>query len=653
MIPRRPTERSMNLTQAVEKPKEQQVMEELDEQLQGSSFKSKDIISKIICVLAVALGAFHLYTSQFGTMFGIKQRAVHLTVVLVIAFLMRAKKKSKALNILFAFLSFAAGTYIFIAEQELSLRIGVVYPIDIVFCVIMIAMLLIATKHLLGWPLPIIASVCLLYIAVGKYLPAPLNHRGYSLSRVTSYMFLQSDGIWGSPIATSATIIAIFILFGAFLKHSGATTFFTNLSLGAFGHIRGGPAKVAIVASCLFGSISGSAVANVAGTGCFTIPLMKKTGYEAHFAGAVEAVASSGGQFMPPVMGAAAFMIAEMTGTPYIQIAGAALIPAILYYLALFIQVDLEAVRVGLVGIPKEELPNPKEVFKKGWYLLLPLIMLLFLLIVVKWSALKAGFWSIVAIILISMVNKETRIDFKKFLKALEEGALGMLEVACACGIAGIVVGTFGLTGLGLKFSNFLVALSGGHLPVLLVLTMIASLILGMGMATLPAYLILAVLVAPALSQMGVSLLAAHLFIFYFGIISAITPPVAVASYTAAGIAQCSPNKVGFTAWRLGLSAFLLPYMFVFGPPLIMQGTVSEIILAAISSIIGITALSMALAGICLGKKINFFQRVLLFFASLLLVYPGLVTDLCGFAIILVTLSKQIIERIHVKKKAA
>lgn len=628
-----------------EKPKEQQVMEELDSQLKDVSWGKRDILSKIITVLAISLGIFQLYTAQFGTLTGIKQRAVHLTVVLVLAFLIRARKKNKILNIGFAALSAFAGGYIFIVERELSLRVGVVYKIDVVFGVIMIAMLLVATKYLLGWALPIIASICLLYIAIGKYLPSPLNHRGYSLSRVIGYMFLQSDGIWGSPIATSATVIAIFILFGAFLKHSGATTFITELSLGCFGHVRGGPAKVAIAASCLFGSISGSAVANVAGTGCFTIPLMKKSGYESHFAGAVEAVASSGGQFMPPVMGTAAFMIAEMTGIPYIRIAGAALLPAVLYYLALYIQVDLESVRIGLHGIDKKDLPNAKEVFKRGWYLIFPLLVLLFLLIVVKWSAVKAGFWSIIATIAISSVKKETRMTPKKLLKALEEGALGLLEVASACGIAGIVVGTFGLTGLGLKFSNFLVALSGGHLPVLLVLTMLASLILGMGMATLPAYLILAVLVAPALSKMGVGLLAAHLFIFYFGIISAITPPVAVASYTAAGIAECSPSKVGFIAWRLGLSAFLLPYMFVYGPALLMQGTIGEVVLAAITSIIGIAALSMGLEGIGIEKHLNCVQRILLILAAILLVYPGIVTDLLGLGAVVALVGKQALSK--------
>ena len=628
-----------------EKPKEQQVMEELDSQLKDVSWGKRDILSKIITVLAISLGIFQLYTAQFGTLTGIKQRAVHLTVVLVLAFLIRARKKNKILNIGFAALSAFAGGYIFIVERELSLRVGVVYKIDVVFGVIMIAMLLVATKYLLGWALPIIASICLLYIAIGKYLPSPLNHRGYSLSRVIGYMFLQSDGIWGSPIATSATVIAIFILFGAFLKHSGATTFITELSLGCFGHVRGGPAKVAIAASCLFGSISGSAVANVAGTGCFTIPLMKKSGYESHFAGAVEAVASSGGQFMPPVMGTAAFMIAEMTGIPYIRIAGAALLPAVLYYLALYIQVDLEAVRIGLHGIDKKDLPNAKEVFKRGWYLLLPLLILLFLLIVVKWSTVKAGFWSIIATIAISSVKKETRMTPKKLLKALEEGALGLLEVASACGIAGIVVGTFGLTGLGLKFSNFLVALSGGHLPALLMLTMLASLILGMGMATLPAYLILAVLVAPALSKMGVGLLAAHLFIFYFGIISAITPPVAVASYTAAGIAECSPSKVGFIAWRLGLSAFLLPYMFVYGPALLMQGTIGEVVLAAITSIIGIAALSMGLEGIGIEKHLNSVQRILLILAAILLVYPGIVTDLLGLGAVVALVGKQALSK--------
>lgn len=613
-----------------------EVPRDLDEEMTSRADHLDGFWRQLVRVVAVLLGGFHLYTAAFGGLPGLRQRSVHLTLVLALVFFLTGARKGadargriRLLDFLLGCLALVAGGYMVAIDSELALRVGVVKTPDVVFGTVTILLLLIGTKRLLGWPLVVITATALLYAFFGSYLGPSIGHRGYSLERIIGHLYLTTEGIFGTALAASATVIAIFILFGAFLKVSGGADFITTLASAAFGHVRGGPAKVAVAASGLFGTLSGSAVANVAATGAVTIPLMMRIGYRPPFAAAVEATASAGGQLMPPVMGAAAFMIAEFLGRPYLDVVVAALIPAVLYYFAVFMQVHLEAMRLNLVGLSRDQLPKLGETLRSGWYLLLPIVVLVYLMSVLQWSPIKSGFWSIVATLVVSAFNPRTRVSVVRFLRALEEGAYGLLEVALACGLAGIVIGVFSLTGLGLKFSGFLVDLSGGNLHLLLLLTMLASLILGMGMATLPTYLVLAVLVAPALANLGVEPLAAHLFIFYFGIISAITPPVAVAAYAGAAIARTNPLETGMIATRLGLAGFLLPYVFVYHPALLMKGSPGFVAVATLSAVFGIVALAMGLSG----YGVAWWERTILFVSALLLIVPGVATDLVGLAL--------------------
>lgn len=609
--------------------------------------KAYKTFATIFCIVAAALAIFQLYTAQFGILTGVRQRAVHLTFVLVLTFLIKPFKHSEGIrtslppwyDLICVALALASGSYVVYMDKLLSLQQGLVNTSDIIWGIVMIVLIIDATRRLMGWALPLLAIAVLLYAGFGDYFPAIIAHRGYSLRRIISFLFLGTEGIFGTALNMSSTVIAIFIVFGAFLKHSGTGNFINDISISIFGRVRGGPAKVAVVASTLFGSISGSAVANVVGTGSFTIPLMKRIGYQPAFAGAVEAVASSGGQIMPPVMGAAAFVISDVLGIPYAKLCLAALIPALLYYFAVFVQVDMRAVKLGLKSLPKEKLGDAKTILKNGWYLFLPLVLLIILLS--KWSPTKVGFWVIICSVVLSYVRKETRMTPKKIYEALVDSGKGMMEVCCACAVSGILIGVFSLTGLGMKFSNVLIQLSGGNLLALLVLTMIACMILGMGLSTLPVYLILEVLVAPALTKMGIEPLAAHLFIFYFGIVAAITPPVAIAAYAGASIAKADPMEVGFIAVRLGSAAFILPYMFVFGPELLLIGSTSAIVRVLITSIIGIVCLASACEGYMYhAGHLAKWERIIMFAAALLLIDTHVITDIIGVVCIVVIILK-------------
>ena len=441
---------------------------------------------------------------------------------------------------------------------------------------------------------------------------------------------MELSGIYGQVAGISATYIFLFVLFGAFLENSGAGKFFIDLSTATVGKFSGGSAKVTTVSSCLFGMVSGSAVANVMTVGPLTIPMMEQSGYSKRFSGAITSVAGTGGQFMPPIMGAAAFIIAETLGIPYMNVAKAAFIPGVLYYLAIIFIIDLRSSKLHMKGL--DEVPDWKVVLKKDFYLSIPVLLLVYFLAVIRWSPIKSGFWAIVAMIAVSWLRKDTRMGPKKILQAFEAGAYGSLDVAIVCALAGIMIGMLSVTGLGLKFSNLLLALSGGKLPVLLALTMVAALILGMGMTTTSVYIILSVLVAPALIKMNVTPLAAHLFVFYFGILSAITPPIATASYAAASVAKDDPMKLGWVAWKIGLSGYILPFMFISSPELLMEGSWPAIILATISGAIGIFALSVAIEGYYRGE-VNVILRVLLLAAAFCLLYSGLITDFVGYGL--------------------
>jgi TRAP transporter 4TM/12TM fusion protein len=590
--------------------------------------------------VAVSMSLFHLYTAGYMVFTAMVQRSIHLAFALVLIFFFypvgprSSGKKIPFLDWALILLSLLSCFYITINWEALSEAVRIAEPtrVDMILGIIATLLVLEATRRTAGIALPLVAIAFILYGFVGPYMPGILNHPGIPLNQFIGMNYLFSEGIFGVPLGVSATFVIVFIIFGGFLEESGGGRFFIDLACALFGAVRGGPAKIAIFSSGFFGTISGSAVANVVGTGTFTIPMMKRIGYRPHFAGAVEAVASTGGLIMPPVMGAAAFVMAEILGVSYVSVCVAAALPAVLYYFSLFLFIDLEAARTGLRGISREEKPVLKQVFRDGGHLLFPPLLLVYLLAFIQWSPMKAGFYAIAATIACSMLRKNTRLDGRKLAAALRKGATGALQVAAVCACAGIVVSIVSITGLGLTFSSVLIQASQGNLFLLLVLTMIASLILGMGLPATPCYIILAVLAAPAIVEMKISPIAAHLFVFYFGCISAITPPVAVAAYAGAAIAAADPMRTGYTAWRLGLTAFIVPYMFIYGPPLIMAGTVREVIQASATALIGVAFLAGSIQGFVLTRLVPL-ERIFLFTAALLLIKPGWMTDLAGMGI--------------------
>jgi TRAP transporter 4TM/12TM fusion protein len=600
----------------------------------------KGIIAKFVTFTAIAMSLFHLYTAGFGSLLTMKQRATHLLFVLVLGFLMYpvTKKSRKDRIAFFDWFLAAAGvivtSYILFNYETLVRRGGMPTSLDMVLGIITIVLVLEITRRSIGPELPIIAIVFIAYTFLGKYIPGILGHRGYSYARVINQLYMTTEGIFGTPLGVSATFVFMFILFGSFLEITGVGQFFIDVAFAAAGHKKGGPAKAAVLASGFMGSISGSSIANTVTTGAFTIPLMKKVGYHPNFAGAVEAAASTGGQILPPVMGAAAFIMSEFTNIPYIKIIASAFIPALLYYLGVMIMVHLQASKRGLMGIPKEELPEFKGTFLRGFHLLLPLIGVLLFLI--RYSPLRAAFLSILVALGACMLRKHTRIKAGAVLHALEDGAKKAIGVAAACACAGIIVGVVTLTGLGLTFANLIISLAGGLLLPTLFLTMIASIILGMGLPTTAKYIVLATMAAPALVQLGVPLIAAHLFILYFGVIADVTPPVALAAYAGAGIAGGDSFKTGVQALKLASAGFLIPFIFAMSPELLLINvTVIQAIVAVVTACVGIVAFASAVQGYFLSPT-KIYERVLFLAAALMLIIPNVMMDFAGVVILLI-----------------
>jgi len=601
----------------------------------------------LIASLGIAMSLFHLYTAEFGLLTAMKQRGIHLLFGFFLVFLrfpLRAKDKSGRTASLVADwvligLSLIVILNLILGFEEFMMRGGEPTELDIWLGFLLVLLIVEATRRALGLALPIITLIFIIYAFFGNYIPGTWGHRGIDFSSFSAYQYLTTEGIFGVPLGVSANYIFIFILFGAFLVGSGTGEFFMDFANGLAGHLRGGPAKVAVLSSAVFGTISGSAVANVVGTGSFTIPLMKRIGYRPYFAGAVEAVASTGGQIMPPVMGAAAFIMADMLGISYLSVCIAAIIPAILYYWSLLWMVHLEAVKLGLTGIPKEELPQLRVVLKSRGFLILPAIILVVIL-TLGYSPMKAGFWSIASVVALSYLQKETRVNFSRFFQILQKGALGSLEVVMACACAGIVIGIVTQTGLGLKLSGLIIDASGGILILTLIFIMIVSLILGMGLTTSAAYILTVILGGPALVKLGVPALAAHMFVFYYACLSTITPPVALAAYAGAGIAQANPFRVGFEAMRLAAVAYFVPYLFIYAPVLLFQGNPGEILWASVTAALGCVSLGGGLQGFLL-KPTKLLERALLIFSGFLLIKPGWITDALGLALLTVVLITQ------------
>lgn len=621
-----------------------------------SDYKAREIL---IAAVAFLFALFHLYTAITGSLMAIYQRGVHYMFAATLLFLtVPTKTKSKVVNIVldcvFLLCAILPILYLLFNEKWLINRFFYIEEFtwyQYLFCAMMIIAILESTRRKLGKALPIIACVAMFYMLFGKYLPGALGNGGFSTIAFVDTLYTTTEGVFGSALGASSTYVILFIIFGAFLEASGVGDYFINVAMLLTRRSKGGPAKAAVISSALFGSISGSAIANVATTGQITIPIMKKAGYDSDYSGAVEAVASTGGQIMPPVMGAVAFIMAEYTGIPYVQILKAAIVPALLYYTAVFLMVHLEAERLGLEPISTNALTKEeKSILIKGSYLFTPLVVLVGGL-VLGYSATYSCLFSMVAVIIVSMFKKETRITPKKFVQCLINGAKGSVGVALACACSGIVVGIINYTGVGTRLSSALVALSGNNLILALILTAVSCLVLGMGLPSVPAYIVVATLLVPSLVKMGVSLMGAHLFAFYYSSIANITPPVALAAYTAAGLSGGSPMRTGYKAFMLGVAAYIVPFMFAINPALLLDTSVGIlfIIQSVITAFIGIMCLSASVEGQFKGK-LKVYERVFLLLSSLLMVYAGTITDIIGLALALVVAIPRIIREKKVKE---
>ncbi|MBO0585975.1 TRAP transporter permease [Sporosarcina sp. E16_8] len=617
------------------------------------------IFKKIVFFGLLAFSIFQLYTA-IGTPFtAYIQRSIHLGFALSLIFILfPAKKKIKSernkvpfYDMILALLAIGVGLYWPLLIGDLVLRVGRVSTLDIVVGVLAILLTMEAARRAVGMPITIISAVFLVYAFFGPYFPGFLAHRGQDLKSVVQLMFFTTDGILGTPISVSSTFIFVFLLFGAFLVKTGVGAYFNDLAVVLAGRLVGGPAKVAIFSSALQGTISGSSVANVVGSGSYTIPMMKKLGYKKEFAGGVEAAASTGGQIMPPIMGAAAFLMVEFIGgVTYWQIAKAAAIPALLYFTGVWIMTHFEAKRVGLKGMTEDQIPDRKKTLKKI-YLLLPIIgIIVFLLIGIP--TMKAALLGIVLTIIVSSFDKSTRLGFKDMIDALVDGARTALGVAAATACAGIIVGVVVKTGLGLSLATGLISAAGGNVFLTLFFTMIAAIVLGMGSPTTANYVITSTIAAPAiitllmLDNPGATVpivvaVSAHLFVFYFGIIADITPPVALAAFAAAGISGGDPIKTGVTSAKLAIAAFIIPYMFVFNPAMLMMGApVTEILWVVFTAIIGMIAIGAGMIGFWY-RKCNWIERLFALATGMLLIFPETITDIIGIVLFVVMVALQ------------
>lgn len=620
----------------------------------------------ITVIISVAFVLFQLYATLSGKIPAQILRASHLAFVQALAFLLFPALKHLPRNtlplhdVLLAIVGAACWIYIVINFQQLVRRAGAYTPLDITVGAIGILVLIESCRRIVGLPILIIAVAFICYAFAGPYLPGFLNHRGYSFQRVVSHLFFNTEGIMGTPIGACSTFIFLFILFGALLESTGIGQFFIDMCNAIAGGASGGPAKVAVLSSALLGTVSGSSVSNTVGSGSFTIPMMKKLGYKGEFAGAVEAAASTGGQLMPPIMGAAAFLMAESLGMPYITIVKAAIIPALLYFTGIFITVHLEAKKLGLKGMPKNELPKFLPLFLRKGYMVLPLLVIIVFLCMGR-TAVYAALMGIVSALLIGIVSsfvdmaqgKKPSFTMNEVVNIMCAAARNIISVAIACAMAGIIIGIVTLTGIGLKFGAGLISISHGIVFITLFLTMISSIILGMGAPTTANYLITSTITAGAIIGLGIEPLAAHMFAFYFGIIADVTPPVALAAIAGAAIAKAKPIRTAFQATKLAVGAFIIPYMFVFNPQMLMiHASVGNVIWIVFTALIGMFGVSSALEGYVF-RRTGMAERALFLVGGLLCIIPESRTDIVGLVIIAVLVTFQLIRNAHGRAKTA
>lgn len=589
-----------------------------DEDKGGKKRELEGAWKYIITALCLSLAAFQLYAAGSGLVDDKYVVSVHLAVIILLIYLLfpatkhSSSKAPTVIDIILGLLSFCAALYVAVFAKKINAQMGIPTKMDLIFGVICLVLVLEATRRAIGMAMPIVACVFLLYAVFGRQIPGVFRHAGFTVSKIIKLLYLTDEGIFGTALNTSATYVVLFIFFGAIMSEIGMSKFLSNLALALAGGSVGGPAKVSALASGLMGTVSGSTSANVATTGVMTIPLMKSVGYAPEYAGAVECVASAGGQIMPPVMGAAAFLMAQFIGVQYSVIVFAAIIPAFLYYLCVWVSVELRARRQGLKTLEKDQIPKLGSTFGDYGHMAIPLIALIYFLNVKGYNPIYAAWLSILIAIVVSFFRKSSRLTLRRFCRALENGVKGTMSVAIACACAGIVIGVISLTGFGLVFSLNIFKLALGIKFLALFLAMAASIILGMGLPTTACYIVTALTLAPALVNMGVPLLAAHFFVFYFAIMSTITPPVALSSFVAAGLAQSDPLKTGVSAFRLAIAGFIIPFMLVYKPALLLTGTtVPAVIYNLAIAIIGVIVLAMASEGYVMGV-LKLWQRLIL-----------------------------------------
>jgi TRAP transporter 4TM/12TM fusion protein len=600
---------------------------------EGSAFRSlggaAGVWQRSLLIALTAIGA--LYLLDLHLLLGLvllreQYLALILALTLGAAFLSIPTKRSSDgapwYDWLLSFLGLIVGFYLLLFYPDLIYTLGELRFERMLLGVIALLLVTEATRRLMGWLMVALIGLLLLYARYADLVPGLLRSKGISWERLFTSLYISNDALLGTPLNVVGTVVVAFILFGRALYVVRGDRFLTDLSLMAMGRYRGGPAKVAIVSSSLFGTVSGSAVANVVVDGAITIPMMKRGGYPPHMAAAIEAVASNGGQIMPPVMGAAAFVMAEFLSIPYGEVALAAIVPACLYYLALFTQVDLEAAKLGLSGFPSHELPKLRSVMRLGWVFLLPLALLIYTLMIASWNAGKAGMAAVIATLVVGVMRRETRPSLREILASIQETGQILVNILVVAALSGLIIGAMQISGLTFRFSMLLMAVSGQNVLLLLSLTAIVCILLGLSLPTTAVYITLAVLVGPALTQMGIPPLAAHLFLFYFGMLSLITPPDCLATYTAAAIAQADMWKAGWTGMRLGIAAYVVPFIFAFQPGLLLKGTAGEIAVSVITASVGVIILSVGCAGY-LFRPVNWGKRCLLWLAGLALMLPA------------------------------
>ena len=662
-----------NKWKAPELPEE---LERLTEE--GMTRKITGTLGTAVFVIGALWALFHFYTAGAGQLTASLQRSAHLSVALALCFLyFPLNKKNEAsfnklplYDIIFALISFSAVFYVFIFYEDLAYRVGRPLPIDLIFGALTVLAILEAARRAFGFILPLVTIVFLSYTYTGPWLPDLIAHRGYGFRRVVDHLYLTGEGIFGIPIGVAASFVFAFVIFGSFFQASGAGTYLVLMANAMLGKTRGGPAKAAVVGSGFLGSIIGSSVANTVVTGSMTIPMMKKAGYKAEVAGGIETAASTNGQFLPPIMGAAAFIMAEFTGIPYFQICIHAALPAVMSYMALLIMVHLEAAKTGIKPLPAEDIPPFLPTFLAGIHFLIPVIVLVYYLLVLRVTPVTSGFYGILALLMISLIiklvkaYKEIRegikeplaaireqlfLMVKEFFNGMETSAKSMAGISVACACAGIIVGVITLTGLGLRMTILFSVLAGDNLLILLILAAGMSIILGMGLPTTAKYVIMAALVAPAVLfvQPDLPVVSIHLFILYYAILADDTPPVAVAAYSAAAIAHSDPIRTGIQGFKIDMAAFLLPFMFVYNPEfLLIDTTWYYAAQIAGTSIFGMYCFSAVIQR-WLFTKLRIWEMVILLGISVSMIWPTILTDLIGISVFLLIYISQRRRKAH------